>query len=68
MRTIFIPPDVEDEHPPLKIKANKSIVANVGQMLKSAVQYPVVVMSAATWKKDTLKPSFNPETVPIIVR
>ena len=43
IRITFIPPPVDDEHPPTNIRAKISIFENVGHTSKSAVANPVVV-------------------------
>ena len=48
IRETFNPPDVEPAHPPINIRQNKMPFESSGQRLKSAVEYPVVVIIEET--------------------
>ena len=49
-RSIFMPPEVEPEHPQTKEQSNRIAMLPVGHRLVSAVAKPVVVDSEQTWK------------------
>ena len=51
---ILTPPPVEDEHAPVIKTINISILQKAGQRSKSAVAYPVVVITETMWKKESL--------------
>ena len=50
-RATLIPPAVEPAQPPMNISATRMALEKVGQVLKSTVANPVVVMMEDTWKK-----------------
>ena len=49
-RATFTPPAVEPAQPPTNISATRMALENVGQVLKSTVAKPVVVIIEETWK------------------
>ena len=55
--THLIPPPVEEAHPPTNISRRSSILLKDGHRLKSAVAYPVVVMTEDTWNSEWRKDS-----------
>ena len=50
-RDTFIPPPVLPAQAPTNISVTRIVWESAGHMSKSAVEYPVVVMIAPTWKK-----------------
>ena len=50
-RATLIPPPVEPAQAPTNISVTKMALEKVGQVLKSVVANPVVVMMEDTWKK-----------------
>ena len=59
-------PDVEPAEPPITIKVSKAILENAGQMLKSAVTKPVVVIIDTAWKLPCLKASLMERLISLV--
>jgi DTW domain-containing protein YfiP len=47
----FIPPPVDPAQAPINIRVTRTALDRVFQVLKSTVEYPVVVIIDDTWKK-----------------
>ena len=60
IREVFIPPAVEPAMPPMNMSTISMLIAVMGHKLKSVVEYPVVVIIEATWKKECRKASSVP--------
>lgn len=54
-RMTLIPPAVEPAHPPMNMSRIRVILAAASQRSKSAVMYPVVVMTLETANAESLK-------------
>ena len=67
IREVFIPPAVEPAIAPININTTRTVTAVIGQTLKSVVEYPVVVMIEATWKRECLNASSVVYTADIFV-
>ena len=50
-RETLIPPPVEPAQAPTTISESRTVLESSGHRFQSAVQNPVVVMMAATWKE-----------------
>ena len=50
-RATLMPPPVDPAQAPMNIRITRMAWENTGQVLKSAVAKPVVVMMEVTWKK-----------------
>ena len=57
-----MPPPVEPAQLPTNISSTSSQRDSSGQVLKSAVAKPVVLMTVATWKREKRRPCRKPPT------
>ena len=66
-RLTLTPPAVEPAHPPINIATSRSILEDVGHVLKSAVANPVVVITDAALNILCLITSWTPVNVFLIL-